>query len=318
MVGVMSNNAISETAATRPGFKPRAVEEWIDFYLHRPLAGVLVNVIKDWSITPNQVTGLSALSSLFAGIAIGLAYYLPWLSAVGGVLLFISIILDCADGQLARVRGTFSEIGRALDGLADGVAPLSVFHGTLFFLSRDYPIAWVWCIEFVVAVSLVWHAVSYDVTKNVYLHCSRPDFSLGGDTLISKETMKKRVIELRAEGKIWDARVMWAWSVWTGPQSEQLARWMSKERTPQNDTERALFDRLFRPLMQASTWLGFGTHLFVLTVGALIAPWDIRALWVAFAVIVFPMNLVGVYVVAVRPKRERQFVEGLRQLREGD
>jgi phosphatidylglycerophosphate synthase len=306
---------VERWVATRQGNKPRDVEEVIDYHWHRPLAGLLVQLIEHWPITPNQVTLLSGLMSLLAGIAIGFGYFMPWLVAVGGVLLFASIILDCADGQLARVRGTYSELGRALDGLVDGMAPLSVFHGMAFFMLREQPFIVVWPIAAVTVSSLVWHAVSYDAAKNVFLHCSRPDFSLGGDTLIVAETMRQRVQQLRAQGKKGDAWLMWIWSVWTGPQNKQLAPWLERARSPQNEAERELFNRMFRPLMHLGTWLGFGTHLFILTLGALAAPFDARAIWVAWAILAGPLNVIAIYLAIVRPRRERSYIRALEALR---
>lgn len=302
--------------ATRKGFKPRDVEEFIDFHWHRPLAGMLVQLIRDWPITPNQVTALSGVMSVLSGVALGLGYFEPQWCIGGGVFLFLSVIFDCADGQLARVRGTFSELGRALDGLVDGLAPLAVFHGMAFCLvGQQYPHAYIWPIGWAAALSLIWHAVSYDATKNIYLHASRPDFSLGGDTIIAPETMQRRVEQLREQGRRGDAMLMWIWWLWTGPQGNQLRPWMSRERTPETEQERELFRSLFRPLMRASTWLGFGTHLFLLSSASLIAAFDARAIWVAWAVILGPLNLVALYVMAARPSRERLFVEGLAEMR---
>ena len=53
--------------ATRANFKPRDVEEAIDFHFHRPVAGLLVQMIADWPITPNQVTVASGVVSALAG-----------------------------------------------------------------------------------------------------------------------------------------------------------------------------------------------------------------------------------------------------------
>lgn len=52
----------------------------------------------------------------------------------GGVLLELSLILDCVDGQLARATGQSSEWGRLLDGIGGYVAYLAVVFGITYSL----------------------------------------------------------------------------------------------------------------------------------------------------------------------------------------
>ena len=126
---------VDRWVATREGFKPRDVEEPIDYYWHRPVAGLLVDVLAPTAITPNQMTLLSGVASASAGAALCAgAWGASWWGAVAGLLLFVSITFDCADGQLARIRGTSTMLGRILDGATDFVAPLSVFLGMAAYL----------------------------------------------------------------------------------------------------------------------------------------------------------------------------------------
>ena len=103
------NSFVERWVAMRQGFKPRDVEEPIDYYWHRPLAGLLVQLIEHTKITANQVTFASGFVSLLSGGAMALGgFYGKWWVSIGGLLLLLSIVLDCADGQLARIRGTSS------------------------------------------------------------------------------------------------------------------------------------------------------------------------------------------------------------------
>lgn len=87
-------------------------------YVARPLAAVLVVLLANTKITPNQVT-LASLT-LFAASAAGIALLpeWPWLLASVALLEF-SYVVDMADGQLARFRGTSSPAGAHLDFMAD-------------------------------------------------------------------------------------------------------------------------------------------------------------------------------------------------------
>ena len=74
-------------------------------YVCRPLAAVLVDACQATRVTPNQIT-LAALVVATAAAAILVA-----VPGYGGLLLGVlvfelSYVLDCADGMLARWRGT--------------------------------------------------------------------------------------------------------------------------------------------------------------------------------------------------------------------
>ena len=67
--------------------------------------------------------------------------------------------------------------------------------------------------------------------------------------------------------------------------------------------------------MTVLTWLGFGTHLFLLTLAAVVAAFEPRAIWVAWAVMLGPMNLACLWVVLGRASRERRYQQRLAELR---
>jgi len=87
-------------------------------YVCRPIAAVLVDALKDTRITPNQIT----LSAVFVALA-SVAMLLLWPGHAGliaaAVVFELSYVLDCADGMLARWRGTASPVGHLLDFLMD-------------------------------------------------------------------------------------------------------------------------------------------------------------------------------------------------------
>src|ERR1044071_1466295 len=70
------------------------------------------------SPTPADVV---TLASLVLGVFAGHLFWYrsAWVNAAGVLLFIASDILDSVDGQLARLRGTSTRMGRILDGLAD-------------------------------------------------------------------------------------------------------------------------------------------------------------------------------------------------------
>lgn len=87
-------------------------------FVARPLAAVLVVPLARTGITPNQVTFLT-LPVFLAG-AVVLALLPSWGALLAGAAIIeLSYVLDCADGQLARFKGTSSPVGAHLDFLMD-------------------------------------------------------------------------------------------------------------------------------------------------------------------------------------------------------
>ena len=99
-------------------------------WINRPLGRRLAALAYLGDLTPNQVTGLSGLSSL---VAVGLiAWPQPTLLSAVGItaLLVLGYALDSADGQLARLRGGGSPSGEWLDHMVD-TAKTVLVHGAV-------------------------------------------------------------------------------------------------------------------------------------------------------------------------------------------
>ena len=87
-------------------------------YVARPLAAVVVVPLARTRITPNQIT-LATLLVFLAGAAV-MAFIPGWGALVGSAAIIeFSYVLDCADGQLARLKGMSSPVGAYLDFLMD-------------------------------------------------------------------------------------------------------------------------------------------------------------------------------------------------------
>lgn len=110
--------------------KASEVEDPIDRNVYRPIAYVVVGLLKGTSVTPNQITLVSTL----IGVAAGVAWVVGTRGAMvaGGVLLLASSILDGADGMLARVKKIQSQLGRAVDGSADMVVAIATVFPAVY------------------------------------------------------------------------------------------------------------------------------------------------------------------------------------------
>jgi hypothetical protein len=118
--------------------KTSVTDELLDAFVNRPLAAVVVKAVAPTPVTPNHLTLAAATAGTVAGVAFALPSAGARLLGAAAVLLFM--ILDCSDGQLARVRGGGSVLGRIADGFADYWVAIAVHAGILTGLCRAAPL----------------------------------------------------------------------------------------------------------------------------------------------------------------------------------
>jgi phosphatidylglycerophosphate synthase len=179
--------------------KPLEVEEPIDVWVHRPPAYVLARLLLPTPISPNLVT----IGSIVVGCAAGAAIFasFPWHLPVAGVLIFSSAVLDCCDGQLARLRKSSSALGRMLDGVADLVVSTVVVGGGAWLVLRKYQEPrWLLLVALVLTVTTIvtgsFHTTMYDHFKNVFLRMTHPSYREGEDLGVAEARFKAQRAEL--------------------------------------------------------------------------------------------------------------------------
>jgi phosphatidylglycerophosphate synthase len=105
-------------------------------YVARPPGAVVVYLLRGTPITPNQVTFLSVVVA--AGAAAMFALVPGYPALVSAALIFeLSFVLDCADGQLARLRKTASPLGHLLDFLMDELKAMFIFGAVAIRMWRE-------------------------------------------------------------------------------------------------------------------------------------------------------------------------------------
>lgn len=109
-------------------------DELINVYMIRPLAGLLVRLLYNTSITPNQLT----VSAIMAGCIASVLYLVssPMAVILAGLFLTMKDVLDSADGQLARAKQMNSRAGRFLDSIGDFSVNVMVFGAIGYTLTR--------------------------------------------------------------------------------------------------------------------------------------------------------------------------------------
>lgn len=130
--------------------KSTETEDWLDYHVVRPFCYHLACLFARFDIHPNTVT----IASMFIGAASafffargsfyyegswGLAYNL-----IAILLLCVADLFDCTDGQLARMTGKKSRMGRILDGVAGFTWFLPIYVALVyrFYLHHEIEFGW--------------------------------------------------------------------------------------------------------------------------------------------------------------------------------
>ena len=125
--------------------KSSETEDWLDLHVIRPFCYYLAVFFAKFDINPNTVTIWSMIIGAASAIffACGSFYYSGWwglsMNIIAIVLLMIADIFDCTDGQLARLTGKKSRMGRILDGVAGFAWFVPIYHAMVyrFYLHHD-------------------------------------------------------------------------------------------------------------------------------------------------------------------------------------
>jgi phosphatidylglycerophosphate synthase len=119
-------STLREIAAIYRASKKKRDINWWTEWVCRPPAAALVLALRHTRVTPNQVTLASLVVCALAGAMLLWSDGYAWVLAA--VVVFeISFILDCADGQLARLRGRASVLGHLLDFLTDEIKAMLLY-----------------------------------------------------------------------------------------------------------------------------------------------------------------------------------------------
>jgi len=148
--------------------KGRAVEEWVDLHFFRPIGIRIARALYPTGISPDQVTLWSLLIGLVAGHLF--VYRDRWIDVIGFVLFIVSDVFDSADGQLARLRGTSTRFGRALDGINDNLRFVNLYLHLMYRLAHG-GVGW-WGVLLVALAGLAhtYQSAAADFIRNAFLY----------------------------------------------------------------------------------------------------------------------------------------------------
>lgn len=252
----------------KSSLKPLSVEEPIDVVWHRLMGYAIARASFHTPLTPDAITMIAIVVGVSAGvcIAVPFAHHLP----IAAALLTLSAMLDCADGQLARMRKSSSAFGRMLDGVCDSIVLFATLAGTMIhFYQRGTP-WWVMALAVLGGPACSFHFAWYDHYKNVFLRFTEPTYREGED---AERALARHRAMLAKNPPGLVMRIVWflylsfvegqAWLLrWSDPHTSARL-----DRFPPYDANRAAIysKHALGPMRVWRSFFGLGSHIFVMS-----------------------------------------------------
>ena len=271
-------------------FKSADTEEWLDVVFTRPIGYRWALLFQRLGVHPNTVTVLSMILGAAAGVLFYFDADTPQGLAlnVGGVLLLMwANFYDSADGQLARMTGKTTPLGRILDGASSDVWFIPIyFFIALRLFDKTMPLSqaqtWGWW-AFVLCAIAGFGAHTYecqlaDYYRNIHLFFLK---GKAGSEFDHYDQQRSKYAAMSWRGHVIEKGFQWFYVNYTHtqelatPQFQRL--WRILKRTYGDDIPQDFRDR-FRlrslPLMKWTNILTFNTRAIVLYISCLAdEPW---------------------------------------------
>ncbi len=261
----------------RSSLKSFDVEEILDLTIYRPLSFLLVKLIYPTNLTPNQLSVIAMFLGILAGIFYGLGTHQFIVFAAAS--FFICNVLDCADGQLARLKKNGTRIGRIIDGLIDYVTSVATFIGIGIALNNNPEFGpKYWILIAAGGISRGFQNLYFDYYRNLYMayvHHKVDD--------IKRET--EAYVKFRHEIGKTDGRLVVKSLVdiyvWYSKWQMRITKHVELDVTPDE------YKKNNKLILRLWSWLGSTTHLTTLVIFSLLNRLDLY-----FWVTLIPGNII--------------------------
>lgn len=164
MFGKMSLKSLEDKI--RSTLKSDETESRFEIYFTRSFGYLWALFFKKLHVHPNVVTIVSIVLGSVAGVFF---YYDDWrLNLIGIFLLIWANWYDCADGQLARMTGQKTLLGRILDGFAGDVWFFIIYLSLSLRYREEWGI-WIWLLALIAGLSHGKQCLLADYYRNIHL-----------------------------------------------------------------------------------------------------------------------------------------------------
>ena len=279
-------------AGLRSTLKSEDTEGFYEIYVTRLSGYVWALFFKKLGVHPNTITIISIVLGMLAGY---MFYFDDMLHAILGIILLIwANWYDCADGQLARMTGQKSLLGRILDGFAGDLWFFSIYVFISLRLTPQFGV-WIWLVA--AFSGFICHSKQCalaDYYRNVHMF-----FQLGAERS-ELDSSEKQIAVMKT--LTW--RDNWFEKIYTffyikytrsqesmSPTFQQLMKKIHAKWPDNKDITMDLrreFRELSKPLMKYTNILTFDLRVIVLFISVLVfQPWIFFAFEITILNIIF-------------------------------
>lgn len=254
--------------------KSRDTEGNFELYVTRTPGYLWAEIFRWLHIHPIVVTLLSI------GIGCASSYFFASVdlrhNLIGMFMLVWANWYDCADGQLARMTGKKTLIGRVLDGFGGELWFICIYIGIAI---RLYPVWGIWIFLIILWSGFYCHSRQCgiaDYYRNVHLWVT---LGAEGSELDTSNELRQRIESLHWNKKEWFEKFYLFFYVrYMRTQERQTPEFQLLrpliEKLPNDDPMRQQFRKYSLPLMPLCNILTFDTRVIVLFLSMLIGyPW---------------------------------------------
>lgn len=303
-----SKESYKEKAAKvsyRDTLKSMDTEEHIDLWFYRPIGFMWAKLAARMGVTPNAIT----IASIFLGVGAGVAFYFNnmWINVIGMLLLVWANSFDSADGQLARMTGQYSRLGRILDGLAGDIWFTTIYFSLCFreIVTSPFFIEHHWVIWTLAVTTGMCHAKQASMAdhyRQFHLFFLK---GKDGSELENVDDLRARQKATPWKGNFWNKVTMAFYINYTvsqekmTPNMEALRR-VLRERFHDGAIPQRLrdyFRALSLPLMKYTNILSFNWRVIVLFIALFV-----KMPWIYFAFEFTVLNALMIYMVVRHEK----------------
>ena len=266
----------------KASFKSEDTEEWLDVHFTRPIGLAFALLWEKLGVHPNAIT----IVSIFLGVGAGFMFYYPDLehNVYGVLLLMFANFCDSTDGQLARLTGKKTLIGRMLDGFSGDLWFLAIYLAIAFRLCGDPvpflgDVTWSWGIFALCSFAgFLCHSPQSslaDYYRQIHLY-----FLLGkkGSELDDYVSQRAFYNQMPWKGNFWAKMFFFNYSNYCRSQEKRTPefqklyktvrqRWPNADEMPQSLRDE--FRRLSLPLMKYTNLLTFNSRAIIIYITCL-------------------------------------------------
>lgn len=285
----------------KASMKSKDTEEWLDVHFTRPIGLLFTLLWKKLGVHPTVITVLGMILGVLAG-------WMFWHTELeyniyGVVLMMFSNFCDSTDGQLARLTGKKTLVGRVLDGFSGDVTFFCVYFALSMRLmfqnmpGTDTPWGvWIWVLAFMAGImSHSPQCLLSDYYRQIHLY-----FLLGSNgSELDKSEEQWQIYKSLPKSSLFFRAFYYNYAKYCATQERRSKNFQKMMRAA---TERygsplsmpaALREEFLagsRPLMKYTNLLTFNMRAIALYISCLIGmPW----LYLLFEIIV--MNIMYIY-----------------------